>query len=86
MINAIKQKCPISFKINDFLYLKVDEGRNWAIYAQTDEDKPEASDPYAFELVSVGTYWRIPNNEDFGKVAWTYRTLPEAQEKATKTF
>lgn len=65
-------------RINGFVYNLVKSGRNASIFSQTD---PEGGRVVSYEVWTVGSTFRPPEDEDFGKVAWTYPTLSKAMEK-----
>jgi hypothetical protein len=79
-----KTDCPNSFEINNYLYTKTREGRGWVIYHQQNISPSGAVQNVGFELILVGSRFRIPKDEDFGKTAWTYKSLDAAWMKIAK--
>lgn len=76
---------------NGFLYNLYKRGEKAMIYSQT---HPEDTEPLAYEVFKIKIdkpkivfgnplpeREKFPGNEDFGKWAWTYRTLDEAKVK-----
>lgn len=79
---------------NGFLYNLHKRGEKAMIYSQT---HPEDDVPLAYEVfkikidqpkivfgVSLPEREKFPGNEDFGKWAWTYRTLERAMIRFDK--
>ena len=71
-------KIPDLIKYNGYEYSLAERNAGAGIFQQWD---PDLKKVVAWEVWILGTLFRIPKDEDFGKIAWVYRTLPEAQAK-----
>ena len=71
---------------NGINYTLIQKGMRTAIYKQTDTKEPECYEVFVLRFAPekningkiLPERERFPSNEDFGKFAWTYRTLTEA--------
>jgi hypothetical protein len=73
---------------NGFDYKLIERTESKAIYAQQDHGyevfKIKSGNPHPLAVDDLANYDKIerfPGDEDFGKSAWTYKTLPEAQKR-----
>jgi hypothetical protein len=75
-------------KKNGYLYRLVERTETKALYAQEDYGfevfKVKLSKPHPKAENDLKLYDKVeifPNDEDFGKIAWSYKSLDEAQKR-----
>lgn len=74
---------------NGFDYIKIRVGERSCIYAQLYEEKPIGFEVFIIKVQKESerfgktfpAKFRFPGNEDFGKWAWSYRSLELAENK-----
>lgn len=69
-------KVPQHLTYNGYDYRLVELKDNVAVFEQLD-----GGITVGFEVFLVGTFFRFPRDEDFGKTAWAYKTLDDALNK-----
>lgn len=82
---------PEILRKNGFTYFLVQRSPQKAIYRQTYENVPIAFEVFSIRVrgiqfshilnKSLPPAERFPSNEDFGRTAWSYRTLEDAMRK-----
>lgn len=80
---------PIVLRKNGFTYTQVLRDKRSCIYEQMVDEKLKFYEVFVVQVKPdrnlFGHFYPgsevFPSNENFGKTAWTYRTLQEAMEK-----
>jgi hypothetical protein len=92
MNKGMIKKLPETVKKNGFCYDLIERDENRLIYAQKSHGliiayevfKTRLSNPHPNATEDLKNYEKVesfPGNEEFGKRAWTYRTLEEAERR-----